>query len=178
MKSAENIDKEEVEGVEEESGENSQEGEGLEAKVQELEQKLSDKNNDFLRLMAEFDNFRKRTQREKADLIEYAGTEVIKALLPVLDDFERSLSVMEKTDNVSSLKEGVSMIHDKFFKILIQKGLAPIPTEGEDFDSELHEAIATVPMGDEKAGKIIEEAERGYKLKDRVIRYSKVIVGE
>lgn len=170
-KQAENIENESIENE-------STEQDDVRAEIESLNAQLEEKHNDYLRLMAEFDNFRKRTQREKAALIEYAGAEVVTALLPVLDDFERSMETMEKTDNLSSLKEGVVMIHDKFYNVLTKKGLTRIETEEADFDSELHEAIASVPAGEEKSGKVIDTVEKGYKLKERVIRYAKVIVGE
>lgn len=142
------------------------------------EVELTEQRADFLRLMAEFDNFRKRTQREKAALVEYAATDTLTALLPVLDDFERTISVMDQSDNLASIKEGVSMVHNKFLKILTGQGLALIEAKGLDFNSELHEAIASVSAGEEHVGKVIDEVEKGYRLKEKVIRYSKVIVGE
>lgn len=159
---------------------NTEEGNGadLASLLAQKETELAEQKADFLRLMAEFDNFRKRTQREKAALVEYAATDTLTALLPVLDDFERTISVMDQSDNLASLKEGVSMVHHKFYKILTGVGLSPIESKGLDFSSEMHEAIASVSAGDENVGKVIDEVEKGYRLKDKVIRYSKVIVGE
>lgn len=131
------------------------------------------------RLMAEFDNFRKRTRRETESFREYASEETMSALLPVLDDFERTMSAMEKTDNLSSLKEGVSMVNGKLWNILDKKGLKVIEAMGSDFDLELHEAIHSLPVEEEdKKGKVLDVVEKGYKLKDKVIRYAKVVVGE
>lgn len=137
---------------------------------------LKDKN---FRLMAEFDNFRKRTRRESESFREYASEETMSALLPVLDDFERTLTAMEKTDNLSSLKEGVSLVNGKLWNILDKKGLKVIDAVGADFDLELHEVIHSLPVEEEdKKGKVLDVVEKGYKLKDKVIRYAKVVVGE
>jgi len=131
------------------------------------------------RLMAEFDNFRKRTRRESESFREYASEETMSALLPVLDDFERTMSAMEKTDNLSSLKEGVTLVNGKLWNILDKKGLKVIDAMGSDFDLDLHEAIHSLPVEEEdKKGKVLDVVEKGYKLKDKVIRYAKVVVGE
>jgi molecular chaperone GrpE len=169
---------------ENESPENEQDNtspddlDGLRELLARKEAEIENQKSDYLRLMAEFDNFRKRTQREKAALIEYAASETVTALLPVLDDFKRAISVMDQTDNLTSIKEGVSMVSDKFSKILTSKGMTEIEAKGIAFNSAFHEAIASVPAGEDKVGLVIDEVEKGYMLKDKVIRYSKVIVGE
>lgn len=169
---------------ENESSENQQDNntpddlDGLRELLARKEAEIESQKSDYLRLMAEFDNFRKRTQREKAALIEYAASETVTALLPVLDDFKRTISVMDQTDNLTSIKEGVSMVSDKFSKILTSKGMTEIEAKGIAFNSAFHEAIASVPAGEDKVGMVIDEVEKGYMLKDKVIRYSKVIVGE
>jgi molecular chaperone GrpE len=132
----------------------------------------------YLRLLAEFDNFRKRSRREYDQLLEYASEKVLSALLPVLDDFDRTLTAMEKTDNLSSIKEGITMVTNKLSRALEKEGLNLIQAKDADFDSSLHEAIHSVEVPAEKKGKVLEEVEKGYRLKDKVIRYAKVIVGE
>lgn len=146
----------------------------LEAKDMEI----AELKGNYLRLMAEFDNFRKRTIREKQQIQEYAAEEVMKKLLPSLDDLDRTLTAMEKTDNLTSIKEGIVIVNEKLKKNLHKIGLHEIKSKGEPFDLELHEAIASHDLGEDKSGIIVEEVEKGYKLKDKVIRYSKVIVGE
>lgn len=144
-----------------------------------LKQELGELKNNHIRLMAEFDNFRKRTQKEKLTLINSASEDLMKALLPVLDDFDRTMIAIDKTDNLDSIRSGVKLVAGNFSRILEKKGLAPLNTaKGDDFNSELHEAITTVPAGDEAIGKIVDVIEPGYKLNDKVIRYAKVVVGE
>jgi molecular chaperone GrpE len=175
----EEMAKKEDQTTENQDNSTSSNGEGdIAGLLAQKEVELTEQRADFLRLMAEFDNFRKRTQREKAALVEYAATDTLTALLPVLDDFERTISVMDQSDNLASIKEGVSMVHNKFLKILTGQGLALIEAKGLDFNSEYHEAIASISAGEEQVGKVIEEVEKGYRLKEKVIRYSKVIVGE
>lgn len=146
--------------------------------LKKREEQYASLHDTYLRLMAEFDNFRKRTAREKSALMEYASEKVITELLPVLDDFSRTLTVIEKTDNLSSIQEGIRMVSDRLFRILEKEGLKPIESIGQPFDANLHEAITSVPAEAEQKGKVIDEAGKGYRLKDKVIRYSKVIVGE
>lgn len=151
----------------------------LQENNKKLQQDLEESNGKYLRLMAEFDNFRKRTRREAEAFREYASEGLMKALLPVLDDFGRTFTAMEKTDNLASLKEGVVMVNDKLVKILEKEGLKPLESLGKDFDSELHDAIHSLPVDDEeKKGKVLDVVEKGYRMKDKVIRYSKVVVGE
>lgn len=132
----------------------------------------------YLRLLAEFDNFRKRSRREYESLQEYAAEKILISLLPVLDDFDRTLTAMEKTDNLASIRDGINMVTAKLHRTLEKEGLNLIETIGEDFDSSLHEAIHSMEAGDDKKGKVIEQAEKGYRLKDKLIRCAKVIVGE
>ena len=145
-------------------------------KAQQEAAELRDKN---LRLMAEFDNFRKRTRKEAATFREYASEEMMTALLPVIDDFGRTMAAMDKTDNLSSLKEGVTLVNGKLWNILEKKGLRKVEAMGADFDLEYHEAIHSLPVEEEdKKGKVLDVVETGYQLKDKVIRYAKVVVGE
>jgi molecular chaperone GrpE len=163
-----------------EEGANDQaELEALTTKVADLEKQLAEQKNDYLRLMAEFDNFRKRTLREKAELLKNGGEDAIKKLLPVIDDFERALSALEKSDDINAVKEGVELIYSKFKSYLDANGVKEIPSTGEPFDLDVHEAITTFPAPTpEQKGKVIDCMTKGYKLNDKVIRFAKVVVGE
>ena len=132
----------------------------------------------YLRLSAEFDNYRKRTLREKMELIESGGEDVIKSMLAVMDDFDRALSAMQSASDVASVREGVELISQKMRDALKAKGVSEIEAVGEALDTDLHEAVAKFPAGEEKKGKIIDVVQKGYKLKEKVIRYAKVVVGE
>lgn len=128
---------------------------------------------------AEFDNFRKRTIKEKADLILNGGEKTIQAILPILDDFERAMQQAEKTDDVVAIKEGMELIFKKFMQTLEKQGVKKIETADQDFNTDFHEAIALVPgMGDDKKGKVIDCVQTGYTLNDKVIRHAKVAVGQ
>jgi molecular chaperone GrpE len=143
------------------------------------EEKYAELNDRFLRLFAEFDNFRKRTNKEKIDLISNANEGVLKDLLPVMDDFERAIQNNESAEDIAVVKEGFHLIYNKFKGILDSKGLKPMNAKGESFDSELHEAIANIPAPSEtEKGKVIDDVEKGYYLHDKVIRYAKVVVGQ
>jgi len=132
----------------------------------------------YLRLSAEFDNYRKRTLREKMELIESGGEDVIKSMLAVMDDFDRALSAMQSASDVASVREGVELISQKMRDALKAKGVSEIEAVGEALDTDLHEAVAKFPAGEEQKGKIIDVVQKGYKLKEKVIRYAKVVVGE
>lgn len=143
------------------------------------EERYAELNDKFLRLYSEFDNYRKRTNKEKIDLIGSASAGVLKDLIPVLDDFERAIANNESAEDISVLKEGFQLIYNKFKTTLENKGLKAMNAKGEVFDSELHEAIANIPAPDKNAvGKVIDDVERGYYLNDKVIRYAKVVVGQ
>jgi len=143
-----------------------------------LKEELAQANDKYLRLYAEFDNFRRRTIKERAEARETEGKELLVALLPVLDDFERAQRSMENAVDVAPVKEGVTLIQNKLKNILGQKGLKEMTSIGEPFDADLHEAITNIPAPtDDQKGKVIDEMEKGYYLKDRVIRFAKVIVG-
>jgi molecular chaperone GrpE len=143
------------------------------------EEKYAELNDKFLRLYSEFDNYRKRTNKEKLELISTASSGVIKDLVAVLDDFERAISNNEKVEDTAALKEGFNLIHNKLKGILETKGLKPMISKGEVFDSELHEAIANIPApSEELKGKIVDDVEKGYYIHDKVIRYAKVVVGQ
>ncbi|GAB3947467.1 nucleotide exchange factor GrpE [Spirosoma harenae] len=139
---------------------------------------LAELKDKYLRLYADFENFRRRTAKEKLDLIGNANEGVLKALIPVVDDFERAMQSMENTDDVAALKEGVALIYNKLFKTLEGKGLKPMASKGEPFNADLHESITQFPApSDDLKGKVIDEVEKGYYLNDKVIRFAKVIVG-
>ena len=147
----------------------------LEAAQEQIEE-LKDK---YLRQVAEFDNYRKRTLKERAELILNGGEKTITALLPVIDDMERAIANGEKTEDPEVLREGMNLIYHKFMKALEAQGVTKIETTDADFDTNLHEAVALVPgMGDDKKGKVIDCMATGYKLNDKVIRYAKVAVGQ
>ena len=132
----------------------------------------------YLRLYADFENFRRRTAKEKLELINNANEGVLKALIPVVDDFERAMQSIDNTNDVAALKEGVSLIYNKLFKTLESKGLKPMVSKGEAFDADLHESVTQFPAPSEDLkGKVIDEIEKGYYLNDKVIRFAKVIVG-
>ena len=132
----------------------------------------------YLRLQAEFDNFRKRTLREKMALIESGGSDVWKAVLPVLDDMERAISASEKSEDISALREGEKLIYNKFVDIMRQKGVVEVEALNTEFNPDLHEAVARFAAGEEKSGKVIDVVQRGYKQGEQVLRYTKVVVGE
>ncbi|MBU2650579.1 MAG: nucleotide exchange factor GrpE [Bacteroidetes bacterium] len=150
----------------------------LEKENKELKEKVDELNDKYLRLFSEFDNFRKRTLKEKIEMSKTASEEVITALLPVLDDFERAIRSMENSSEDSNLKEGVLLIFNKFLTILNQKGLEQMRTVGEVFDTDYHEAITNIPApSPEQKGRVIDEVEKGYLLNGKVIRYARVVVG-
>lgn len=147
--------------------------------ISALKEKAADLNDKNLRLMAEFDNYRKRTLKERTDLLKTAGESVLVDMLPLVDDFERALKAMETTDNVDAVKEGVELIYEKFIKFLAQKGVKEIPTINEPFDTDLHEAVTTFPApSEDMKGKVMDCVSKGYMMNDKVIRYPKVVVCE
>ncbi|MBQ6226979.1 MAG: nucleotide exchange factor GrpE [Prevotella sp.] len=141
--------------------------------------KIAELNDALLRKMAEFENYRKRTVKEKAELILNGGEKTVTKILPVIDDMERAIENGKKTDDVEALREGMDLIYKKFIKTLEGMGVKRIETEGQDFDTDYHEAIAMVPgMGDDKKGKVIDCVQTGYTMNDKVIRFAKVAVGQ
>ena len=145
----------------------------------EAQQMVNEERDKYLRLSAEFDNYRKRTLKEKAELIKNGAEKTLTAILPVLDDFERALKNMEASEETKAMKEGVELIFSKFQKILGQEGLQKIETEGQPFDTDFHEAIAMIPTPDESLkGKVLDCVQTGYMLNEKVIRHAKVAVGE
>ena len=149
-----------------------------EEKIAELEAKIAELEDAKLRQIAEFDNYRRRTNKEKLDLMETAGENIFKEMLPLVDDFERAIDAMEKTDDIDAVREGIRLIQQKFLTFLDKHDVHPIETEGVDFSTDEHEAITTFAAGEDKKGKIIDCTQKGYKLGDKVIRFAKVVVGE
>lgn len=173
--------------IEEVAPENeSDEEQGLETEVLKLNEELEHvrasvekEKKEYMFLMAEFDNFRKRTLKEKSEIIKNAGEQVLKGLLPILDDFERGIEAVDKTDNADSVKEGMVLIYNKFKKFLEQNGVKEIDPEDRDFDTERHEAISVVPVAaDDQKGKILDTVQKGYTINDKVLRHAKVVVGQ
>lgn len=151
----------------------------LEKELEEAKKTIEEQKDKYLRLSAEFDNYRKRTMKEKAELIKNGGEKAISAILPILDDLERALQNMQKADNVQSMYEGLDLIFQKFHKVLAQEGLQKMEPVGETFDTDYHEAIALVPAPDEaQKGKVLDCVQTGYKLNDKVIRHAKVVVAQ
>lgn len=143
------------------------------------EAKFLEMQDRYLRLHAEFDNYRKRTNKERIEIVSTANAGILKDLIPILDDFERATTFNDTATEIESVKEGFSLIHNKYKGILESKGLKPMASKGEVFDSELHEAIANIPAeSDDMKGKIIDDVEKGYTLHDKVIRFAKVVVGQ
>ena len=166
------------ETVQEEAAELTPE-EQLANMLAEAQQMVSEERDKYLRLSAEFDNYRKRTLKEKAELIKNGGEKTLTAILPVLDDIERALKNMEASEETKAMKEGVELIFNKFNKILSQEGLQKIETEGREFDVDFHEAIALIPAPSEDLkGKILDCVQTGYMLNDKVIRHAKVAVAQ
>lgn len=142
------------------------------------EQLLEQKQHDYLLLMADFDNYRKRTLQEKAELIKNGAARAMEQLLPVVDDFERALEAIDKGGDIESLKEGVGLIYNKFVNYLKQQNVEPIESTGEMFDTDVHEAVTTFSVEDEtKKGRVIDTVLKGYKINDKVLRHAKVVVG-
>lgn len=148
-------------------------------KLEEFEKSSKEWQDKYIRLAAEFDNYRKRTLKEKAELILYANESLLKDILTVIDDFDRGIEIIDKSEDKEALKEGIHLIYNKFKEFLQQKGIKEIESKGLSFDVELHEAMTKIPAPtEEDKGKVIEVIGKGYKLNNKVIRYAKVVVGD
>lgn len=146
-------------------------------KVEDLGQKLIEMNDKYLRLYSDFENYRKRTSKEKLDMIKYASEDTIKDLLPIIDDYERAMEDIDNQDISDTTKEGLRLIYSKLMNTLTQKGVKPINAKGELFDENIHEAVTQIPAQcDEDKGRVIDEITKGYFMFDKVIRFSKVVV--
>ena len=153
--------------------------EKLQRELDEANEKVATLEDKYLRQVAEFDNYRKRTIKEKAELIKNGGERAIESILPVLDDFERAMANMAKNESAAEIMTGIELIYNKFVGILKQNGLQKIETEGADFNTDFHEAIAMIPAPTEELkGKVLDCVQTGYTLNDKVIRHAKVAVGE
>jgi molecular chaperone GrpE len=149
-----------------------------ESSVDVIKQELAVANDKYIRLYSEFDNFRRRTAKEKLDLINNAGADFFTIILPVMDDFERALKSMNEASDVESLKQGVDLIYNKLKSTVTAKGLKPMESIGTVFDADIHEAITQIPSpSDDMKGKVVDEVEKGYYLNEKVIRFAKVVVG-
>ena len=176
----EKIKNQEVEEKVEEQVEQTQESQEStpEKSIEELEARIADLEDKNLRMMAEFDNYRRRTNKEKLELMATAGERIFKEMLPLVDDFERAVEAMEKTDDIDAVREGIKLIQQKFISFLDKEDVHAIETEGVDFNTDEHEAVTTFAAGEEQKGKVIDCTQKGYKLGDKVIRFAKVVVGE
>ena len=173
----------EEETIEKETSEKEEtpltEEEKLSQELEKANQEIEEQKDKYLRLSAEFDNYRKRTMKEKAELILNGGEKSISSILPVIDDFERAIKTMETAKDVSAVKEGVELIYNKFMAVLAQNGVKVIETKDQPLDTDYHEAIAVIPApSEEQKGKILDCVQTGYTLNDKVIRHAKVVVGE
>ena len=167
-----------VNASESEGSEEVSETETLQAKVAELEARVAELEDLKLRQMAEFDNFRRRTNKEKLELMTTAGERIFKDMLPLVDDFERAKDAMAKTDDIEAVRQGIELIYSKFVGFLAANDVKAIDTTNADFNTDLHEAITTFAAGEDKKGKVIDCTQKGYTLGEKVIRFSKVVVGE
>ena len=168
----------EVENTESVQTEEVSETEMLQAKVAELEARVAELEDLKLRQMAEFDNFRRRTNKEKLELMTTAGERIFKDMLPLVDDFERAKDAMAKTDDIEAVRQGIELIYNKFIGFLAANDVKVIDTTDADFNTDLHEAITTFAAGEDKKGKVIDCTQKGYTLGEKVIRFAKVVVGE
>jgi len=170
----EEVKEEPKEEVKEEAAENQAES----REVEELKGKLAESNDRYLRLAAEFDNYRRRSAKERMDLIALANENLVKDMLPVVDDFERAIAAMKDSDDAASAKEGVELIYNKVIALLKKNGVKEIEAIGKDFDTDFHEAVAQFPVEDkEKKDKVIDVTQKGYTMGEKVIRYAKVVTG-
>jgi len=150
-----------------------------EDKIAALQAELEKSQKEYLFLMAEFDNYRKRTVKEKAELIKNGGEKAMLGLLPVIDDFERAIDAIDKSSDVEGLKEGVDLIYNKFMKYLESQQVKPMESTGNDFDADIYEAVTTFPAPDESMkGKVIDTVQKGYTINEKVLRHAKVVVGQ
>jgi molecular chaperone GrpE len=148
-------------------------------KEEEYQQQINELQDKYVRLMAEFDNFRKRSLKERMELVKSAGEDVLINILPVMDDFERGLIAIEKSTDIESVKQGIQLIYNKIKDFLTQRGVKEIEAQNQDFNVDIHEAITKIPAPEEDLkGKVVDVVQKGYYLNDKVIRYAKVVIGE
>lgn len=179
MANEENINPVEESTNQEQTVENETPSEIQTDEIQSLKNQLQESNDKFLRLYAEFDNYKRRTMKERAELLQSAGKDVIVSILPIIDDFERAIKANENIEDIKAIKDGVELIYNKLLNNLTSKGLSSESSIGKEFNADIHEAITTIPAPDESMkGKIIDEIEKGYNLNGSVIRFAKVVIGE
>ncbi len=157
---------------------NVEEKVGEESELEKLRAAVAEKEDKYLRLYAEFDNFRRRNAKERIELIQTAGKEVITSLLEIMDDCDRAERVMNKSEDIAAVREGVQLVFNKLRRTMVSKGLKEMECIGTDFNADLHEAITEVPVPPGQAGKVIDQVEKGYYLNDKIIRFAKVVVGK
>ena len=151
----------------------------IKTKTRTIVKRLSEIQDKYLRLSAEFDNYRKRTLREKTELIKSASEDVLVKILPVMDDFERAIGSMEDSTDIEAIRAGVYLIYNKFKDFLTQQGISEMNSMNDEFDTDMHEAVTKIPVQEEEnKGKVVDVIEKGYLLNDKVVRYAKVIIGE
>lgn len=163
---------------EEQTGNEKKEVNGEENEVDKLKEQLEEQKDKYVRLFAEFDNFKRRSAKERIELIQTAGKEIIVSLLEVLDDCERAEKQIQNTEDVNQIKEGIQLVFNKLRSTLQAKGVQPMASQGNDFDVEKHEAITEIEAGKDKKGKVVDEVVKGYYLNDKLIRFAKVVVGK
>ncbi|HKL08729.1 MAG TPA: nucleotide exchange factor GrpE [Bacteroidales bacterium] len=181
QKEESNSEKEEVKDNLEQEKDKKGDAEEKEASKKEKsdKEKLEELNDKYLRLAAEYDNYRRRTLKEKMELSKVAGEDILVNILPVMDDFERGLETIDKAKEVDAIKEGIHLIYNKFKEFLKQRGVKAIEAKEKEFDTDLHEAVTKIPAPKEELkGKVVDVIEKGYLLNDKVIRYAKVVIGE
>lgn len=167
-------DQEQPENIQEETAEINEKG----SEVAELKKQVSEINDKYIRLYSEFDNFRKRTAKEKIDIIQAGGEDVFKSLLPIIDDFDRAIKSNAETNDIKAVNDGIHLIYNKLKSTLTHKGLSEMTTVGEPFNADIQEAITAIPApSDDMKGKVIEELEKGYMLNGKIIRFAKVVIG-
>ncbi len=168
-----------ISNMNEKEQKNQESEEELKEKIKSLHQQLAELNDKHIRLLAEFDNFKKRSRKEKEDLIKYAGEDIWKSILPIIDDFERAIKENQNTNDIEMVKKGFELIYSKLKHITLQNHLAAIDNLHKEFNVDMMEAVAKVPApSEEMKGKVIEELEKAYQLHNKIIRYAKVVVGE
>jgi molecular chaperone GrpE len=180
MEEKDKIDLEETNLEKNEENTTSPNEESLELTIeQDLTNQLAEQKDKFLRLFAEFDNYKKRMAKDRLDYMSTAGKDVVVDMLPILDDFERAMKAFQNSEDLSAIKEGLTLIYDKMNKTFERKGIKKIEAIGNLFDAEKHEAITEIPIGDEsKKGYVVDEVESGYTMNDKIVRFSKVVVGK
>lgn len=174
-----NVEQDEINSPSTDESADNEDETTVEDEIANLQAALEKEKKEYLFLMAEFDNFRKRVISEKAEIIKNAKGQALEGVLPILDDFERGIKAASETDNSDAIREGMELIYNKFIKYLTQNGITEIDTTDCSFNDDFHEAIATVPAADDDSkGKIIDTVQKGYMLNDKVLRYAKVVVGK